>query len=133
MGVGRPEDLVDFVGMGVDMFDCVVPTRNARNGRVFVEDGVIVIKHARYREDDSPLDPECACAVCRRYTRAYLRHLFLTNEITGHRLLTFHNLWYFQALMRAFRREIVNGLFSRRVEWARHRLAEGATGESDAP
>jgi queuine tRNA-ribosyltransferase len=133
MGVGHPEDLALAVAAGIDMFDCVVPTRNARNGRVFVEDGIIVIKHARHRDDDSPLDPECACSVCRRYTRAYLRHLFLTNEITGHRLLTFHNLWYFQTLMRAFRREIVNGLFSRRVEWARHRLAEGATGESDAP
>lgn len=124
MGVGHPEDLALAVAAGVDMFDCVVPTRNARNGRVFVEDGVIVIKHAKYREDASPLDPKCACSVCRRYTRAYLRHLFLTNEITGHRLLTFHNLWYFQSLMRAFRREIENGLFSSRVEWAQRRLAD---------
>lgn len=127
MGVGHPEDLALAVAAGVDMFDCVIPTRNARNGRVFVTEGVLAIKHAKYREDDAPLDPECACSVCRSYTRAYLRHLFLTNEITGHRLLTFHNLWYFQHLMRAFRREIENGLFSRRIEWAERRLAAASS------
>jgi len=131
MGVGHPEDLALAVAAGVDMFDCVVPTRNARNGRVFVEDGVLVIKHARYREDPSPLDPSCACPVCRRYSRAYLRHLFVTNEITGHRLLTYHNLWYFQALMRAFRHEIRSGTFGRRVDWAQARLGGSLSSPSD--
>jgi len=128
MGVGHPEDLAIAVGAGIDMFDCVIPTRNARNGRVFVTGGTVVIKHAIHREDPSPLDPECACSVCRRYTRAYLRHLFITNEITGHRLLTMHNLWYFQSLMRTFRREIEDGVFSTRVAWARRRLATASQG-----
>lgn len=133
MGVGHPEDLALAVAAGVDLFDCVIPTRNARNGRVFTTHGVLTIKHAAHREDPQPLDPECACSVCRRYARAYLRHLFLTNEITGHRLLTFHNLWYFQSLMRGFRREIESGAFAERVDWARRRLETGAVKGSEEP
>lgn len=107
MGVGTPRDLIDGVASGVDMFDCVLPTRNARNGQVLTRFGKLVIKHARYKDDTSPLDPECACEACRGgYSRAYLRHLFLANEILCHRLLSLHNLHFYGELMRGAREAI---------------------------
>jgi queuine tRNA-ribosyltransferase len=113
MGVGMPDDLVEAVYRGVDMFDCVLPTRNARNGQLFVSTGVINIKNARYAEDDRPLDPDCPCPVCRRYSRAYLRHLFVAGEITSAALNTLHNLHFYLDTMRRIREAIVFGTFER--------------------
>jgi queuine tRNA-ribosyltransferase len=117
MGVGTPEDLVECVARGVDMFDCVMPTRHARNGSIFTSRGRIVIKNARYARDPLPLDPSCACAVCRRYSRAYLRHLFLAGEMLGPMLATHHNLHFYLDIMREIRNAIrsggYNGLRSR--------------------
>jgi queuine tRNA-ribosyltransferase len=103
MGVGTPEDLVDAVARGLDMFDCVLPTRNARNGWLYTATGDLKIRNSRYTADTSPLDPACGCYTCRRYSRAYLRHLQQANEILGARLATIHNLYYYQALMRGLR------------------------------
>jgi len=103
MGVGKPEDIVEAVCRGVDMFDCVMPTRNARNGHLFTSTGVVRIRNARYAEDTGPLDPACDCYTCRNYTRAYLRHLDRCGEILGARLNTIHNLYYYQTLMRDLR------------------------------
>ena len=99
MGVGTPEDLILSVGAGVDMFDCVLPTRNARNGWLFTQHGDIRIRNAKYREDTTPLDADCACYCCRNFTRAYLHHLQRANEILGARLATIHNLHYYLSLM----------------------------------
>ncbi len=120
MGVGRPEDIVQAVLRGVDMFDCVLPTRNARNGHLFTSEGVVRIRNARYRTDTGPLDPDCDCATCRHYSRAYLHHLDRCNEILGARLNTLHNLHYYQRLMRDIRAAIEAGRFE---EWARDFLA----------
>lgn len=103
MGVGTPEDLVFAVGQGVDMFDCVMPTRNARNGWLFTRFGDVRIKNARYREDTAPLDETCACYTCQHFTRAYLHHLHRAGEILGARLNTLHNLYYYQWLMTEMR------------------------------
>ncbi len=111
MGVGMPDDLVEAVHRGIDMFDCVLPTRNARNGQLFVRTGLINIKNARYAEDDRPLDPACACPTCRRYSRAYLRHLFMSGEITSAALNTLHNLHFYLDTMRRIREAIVFGTF----------------------
>ncbi|MBW2599481.1 MAG: tRNA guanosine(34) transglycosylase Tgt [Deltaproteobacteria bacterium] len=108
MGVGFPEDIVESVYHGIDMFDCVMPTRNARNGMLFTSDGKVVIRNARYREDDSPLDSECDCYTCRNYSRAYLRHLFVAGEILGLVLNTIHNIRYFMNLMKEIRDAIRN-------------------------
>ena len=109
MGVGRPEDLVEAVGRGVDMFDCVMPTRNARNGHLFVHHGVIKIRNSRYKTDTGPLDSKCDCYTCRNYTRAYLHHLDRTGEMLGPRLNTIHNLHYYQTLMSGLRDAIADG------------------------
>lgn len=109
MGVGKPEDLVEGVRRGVDMFDCVMPTRNARNGHLFTSEGVIKIRNARHRDDTSPLDPECDCYTCKNYSRAYLYHLDRCNEILGARLNTIHNLRYYQRLMAGLRQAIEMG------------------------
>jgi queuine tRNA-ribosyltransferase len=106
MGVGTPEDLVESVAAGIDMFDCVLPTRNARNGWLFTRHGDIRIRNARYRDDTAPLDEDCACPTCRNYSRAYLYHLDKTKEILGARLNTLHNLHYYQELMRELRSAI---------------------------
>lgn len=103
MGVGTPADLVEAVCLGVDMFDCVMPTRNARNGTLFTSTGRVTIKNARYTDDDRPLDPNCGCYTCRHYSRAYLRHLFMARELLAYRLNTIHNLAYYIDLMRAVR------------------------------
>jgi queuine tRNA-ribosyltransferase len=106
MGVGTPEDLVESVRRGVDMFDCVMPTRNARNGDLFVSHGKVRIRNSRYRDDTRPLDETCGCYTCQNYSRAYLHHLDKTGEILGARLNTIHNLYYYQALMRDLRAAI---------------------------
>ncbi|HAT42403.1 MAG TPA: tRNA guanosine(34) transglycosylase Tgt [Rheinheimera sp.] len=109
MGVGKPEDLVEGVRRGIDMFDCVMPTRNARNGHLFVDNGVIKIRNAKYREDVAPLDENCDCYTCKNYTRAYLHHLDRCNEILGARLNTIHNLRHYQVLMQGLRNAIEAG------------------------
>ena len=111
MGVGTPEDLVFAVGQGMDMFDCVMPTRNARNGWLFTRHGDIKIKNARYKSDTGPLDPSCGCHTCRYFSRAYLHHLHRTGEILGARLNTLHNLFYYQTLMAEMRVAIEQGRF----------------------
>jgi queuine tRNA-ribosyltransferase len=112
MGVGTPEDLVDGVAQGIDMFDCVMPTRNARNGMMFTRLGDIKIKNAQYRMDMRPLDEECGCYTCRNFTRAYLHHLHRIGEILGARLNTIHNLYYYQQLMGEIRAAIEAGAFA---------------------
>ena len=106
MGAGTPEDLVECVARGVDMFDCVMPTRNARNGQLFTSEGRINIKNARYAEDDRPLDPACGCYTCRHHSRAYLRHLYLAGEMTAGALNTLHNLTFYLDTMRRIREAI---------------------------
>jgi queuine tRNA-ribosyltransferase len=112
MGMGTPLDLVEAVARGVDMFDCVLPTRNGRTGTVFTRDGRVVLKNATHQEDYTPLDLECTCTTCRRHTRAYLRHLFMVGEMLGPMLATQHNLHFFADVMREARRAIVNGSFA---------------------
>ncbi|MHB8454790.1 MAG: tRNA guanosine(34) transglycosylase Tgt [Acidiferrobacterales bacterium] len=107
MGVGTPEDLVEAVRCGMDMFDCVLPTRNARNGWLFTHDGAVKIRNSRYARDTGPLDPVCDCYTCRNYSRAYLRHLHVSNEILGARLNTIHNLHYYETLMRGLREAVL--------------------------
>jgi queuine tRNA-ribosyltransferase len=107
MGVGTPEDIVEAVWQGIDMFDCVMPTRNARNGHLFVHDGVVRIRNSANSRDTGPLDPACDCYTCRNYSRAYLHHLDKCNEILGARLNTIHNLTYYQDLMEGLRDAIV--------------------------
>ncbi len=109
MGVGTPADIARAVMLGVDMFDCVLPTRLGRTGTAFTSIGKINLRHARYTDDPSPLDPNCDCVTCRRYTRAYLRHLFRAGEATGPRLLTWHNLHFYLRLMERLREAIING------------------------
>ncbi len=109
MGLGTPEDIFLAVRLGVDLFDCVLPTRGARNGSLFTEGGKVTIKNARHKEDESPLDPECHCYSCRHFSRAYLRHLFLSKELLGLRLNTLHNLTFYQRLMKDIREAIAGG------------------------
>ena len=113
MGVGTPVDLVEAVAPGVDMFDCVMPTRNARNGRLFTSQGRINIKNARYAEDDGPADPACGCYTCRTFSRAYLRHLFIAREMTAGTLNTLHNLCFYLDTMRRVREAITFGTFQK--------------------
>jgi queuine tRNA-ribosyltransferase len=125
MGVGTPEDLVESVARGIDMFDCVMPTRNARNGYLFTRRGTVRIRNARHRDDTGPVDPECACYTCRNYSRAYLRHLERCNEILGARLSTIHNLHFYLDLMAQMRSAIESGAFE---AW-RRAFHAGRTGE----
>jgi len=125
MGLGTPEDLIEAVGAGFDMFDCVLPTRNARNGWLFTRRGDVKIRNARYRDDTGPLDPDCACYTCRNFSLSYLHHLQKTNEILGARLNTLHNLHYYQELMAALRAAIEAAGFegtARRLLEERQRL-----------
>lgn len=112
MGVGYPEDLLEGVARGIDLFDCVVPSRHGRTGSLFTTTGRVVIKQAQYAEDERPIDPDCLCPVCRRYSRAYLHHLFMVKEMLGARLNTIHNLWYYSDLMRRIRGALEEGTFS---------------------
>jgi queuine tRNA-ribosyltransferase len=111
MGVGYPDDLVECVARGIDMFDCVLPTRNARTGMAFTHEGEIVYKNAPYAADSSPLDSECDCYTCRTFTRAYLRHLFNAGEMLAPRLATLHNVHFFLHLMGEVRRSIQQDTF----------------------
>jgi queuine tRNA-ribosyltransferase len=112
MGAGMPDDLVECVARGVDMFDCVLPTRNARNGQLFTRHGPIAIKNAKYARDASPPDPDCACPTCQRHSRAYLRHLFMAGEMSAAALNTVHNLHFYLDTMKAIRKAIESGTFS---------------------
>ena len=112
MGVGTPEEIVHYVAMGVDMMDCVLPTRAARHGLLFTSEGRITIKNARFAQDDGPLDPNCRCKVCARYSRAYLRHLYASNELLAQVLNTIHNLAYYLDTMRRVRQAILLGEFA---------------------
>ncbi|MDB6156922.1 MAG: tgt [Gammaproteobacteria bacterium] len=132
MGVGRPEDIVAAVLRGIDMFDCVMPTRHARNGHLFTSTGVVNIRNAAHQADLGPIDPDCACYTCRNYTRSYLRHLDRCNEILGSRLNTIHNLHFYLDLMRTLRAQIAAG---RLAAWsheyfASRRTAAGAVASS---
>ena len=119
MGVGTPCDLVVGVMHGIDMFDCVMPTRNARNGHLFTSEGIVRIKNQRYKTDLSPLDPNCHCPTCTNYTRAYLNHLIRNQEMLGYRLLSLHNVYYYQHIMKKMRQAIEAGCF---IEYARSLL-----------
>ena len=112
MGVGKPDDIVGAVERGVDMFDCVLPTRSGRTGQAFTRDGAINLRNARFGEDQAPLDPDCPCPVCARWTRAYLHHLVRSQEILGAMLMTEHNIWFYQTLMADLRAAIVEGRLS---------------------
>jgi queuine tRNA-ribosyltransferase len=112
MGVGTPADLVESVARGVDLFDCVLPTRNARNGQVFTADGPLAVTQARFARDPGPLDADCRCLACRRFSRAYLRHLFKARELLAYRLLTLHNVTFYQALLARARQAIAAGDFA---------------------
>jgi queuine tRNA-ribosyltransferase len=111
MGVGPPEDLIEGVMRGIDMFDCVMPTRIARHGSIFTSEGRITIRNATYKEDFTAPDPDCNCYVCQNYTRAYIRHLLKRNEILGVRLTTYHNLYFFIDLMNKIKKAISNENF----------------------
>jgi len=129
MGVGYPEDILHAISCGVDLFDCVLPTRSARTGKVFTSGGELVIKNARYADDPAPLDKDCSCPTCAVYSRAALRHLFVANEVTSVVLLTMHNLWFYLSLMREAREAIIAGRYTRfraRVESARATTRESA-------
>jgi queuine tRNA-ribosyltransferase len=122
MGVGMPEDLIEGAARGIDLFDCVVPSRHGRTGSLFTSSGRVVIKQARYLRDEQPIDPACGCPVCARYSRAYLHHLFQVKEMLSSRLNTIHNLWYFADLMGQVRSAIAQGtLQSFRDEFYRSR------------
>ncbi len=119
MGVGTPRDLIECVARGIDQFDCVMPTRNARNASVFTSEGRLAIKSARYGRDDRPLDPVCGCAVCRRYSRAYVRHLFVAGEMLAATLATYHNLYFYLDTMMKIRQAIGAGDFANLLSRAR--------------
>ncbi len=133
MGVGTPLDLVESVARGVDLFDCVLPTRNARNGQVFTSAGPISIKGAAFAEDDRPIDPDCGCYTCRHFSRAYLRHLRVANEMTGAVLNTLHNLHFYLDTMRAIRDAIRSGTFERFRHAFHHAYAGGPAASVNTP
>ena len=129
MGVGFPRDIIQGVSLGVDMFDCVMPTRNARNGTVFTSRGKLVVKNVEFAKDLRPLDEDCDCYTCRNFSRAYLRHLFQAGELLGPRLATLHSLRFFLRMMADMRRSILHGQFS---EWSAQFLARYDAGPRDA-
>jgi queuine tRNA-ribosyltransferase len=129
MGVGTPADLVRAIGVGLDLFDCVIPTRNARNGQAFTFSGKVAIRNARHKDDASPLEADCPCPACRGgYGRAYLRHLHLAREMTAGRLLTLHNLAFYARLVAEARAAIERGSYA---AWASSCLAKLESGDSD--
>jgi queuine tRNA-ribosyltransferase len=112
MGCGYPEDIIEAVSQGVDLFDCVLPTRNGRTGMAFTSEGKVVIKGGRYAADKAPLDKKCLCYTCQNFSRAYLRHLFNTGEALAGRLVSYHNVWFYNHLMTEIRKNIKSGSFS---------------------
>ncbi|MCK5895402.1 MAG: tRNA guanosine(34) transglycosylase Tgt, partial [Cocleimonas sp.] len=112
MGVGKPEDIVESVKRGIDMFDCVIPTRNARNGFLFTHHGIVKIRNSKHKDDTNPIDKSCGCYTCQHYSRAYLRHLDKCKEMLGAQLNTLHNLYYYQELMRDIRQAIEENRFA---------------------
>jgi queuine tRNA-ribosyltransferase len=124
MGVGMPEELPEYVARGVDMMDCVLPSRNARNGCLFTSNGRVIIKQARYKDDSGPVDPNCPCLTCRTYSRAYLRHLFQAGEILFSTLATIHNLKYYLDMMRQMRQAILLGRFRAYLDSVRNSAVE---------
>jgi queuine tRNA-ribosyltransferase len=116
MGVGKPEDIVEAVRYGIDMFDCVLPTRNARNGQLITSTGVVNIRNAPYKMSEEPVDENCDCKVCRDYSRAYLNHLDRTNEMLGSILSSYHNIYYYQSLMNGIRTSIEENIFANFVK-----------------
>jgi queuine tRNA-ribosyltransferase len=134
MGVGKPPDLVEAVARGVDLFDCVLPTRNARNGQAFTADGPLNISNARFTRDPAPLEAGCPCEACRRFSRAYLRHLFVARELLAYRLLTLHNLTFYLGLMRDMREAIAQDTFGRfRSRFLERYGVESLRGSADTP
>jgi queuine tRNA-ribosyltransferase len=126
MGIGRPADIVAAVARGIDLFDCVMPTRHARNGHLFTSAGVLNVRNAAHASDLAPIDAACGCYTCRHYSRAYLRHLDQAHEILGSRLNTIHNLYFYQALMRDIRDAIAAGRWSRwRADFERRSAGAG--------
>ncbi len=113
MGCGYPEDIIEAVAHGIDLFDCVLPTRNGRTGMAFTSGGKVVIKAGRYATDRKPLDSKCSCYTCRNFSRAYLRHLFNAGEALAGRLVSYHNVWFYNNLMREIRENIRKGTYSR--------------------
>ncbi len=131
MGVGTPIDILDAVLRGVDMFDCVLPTRNARNAQVFTSRGVLNLRNAKFAEDSFPIDENCSCSVCSRHSRSYIKHLFKANEILGPRLTTYHNLYFYHNLMKGIRQSIRDGQFLEfREEFLRKYLQEDSAQEA---
>ena len=114
MGVGKPENILESIARGVDMFDCVMPTRNARNANVFTWNGNLSMRNAKYKDDFKPLDEKCSCYTCRNYTRAYLRHLFIAEEILALELASIHNLYFYLQLVTQARMHIIDGDF---LDW----------------
>jgi queuine tRNA-ribosyltransferase len=136
MGVGTPRDILEAIGLGYDMFDCVLPTRNARNGSVFTSRGKLVVKNRPYAEDPRPLDPDCRCPTCRRYSRAYIRHLFQVGEMLAPRLATLHSIHYYLELVRQAREAILKGRFAAWRRETLERMAEEAAeggGSQESP
>src|SRR5713226_218826 len=125
MGVGRPEQIADYVALGIDMMDCVLPTRAARHACLYTSEGRVLIKNARYAQDQRPIDPKCSCSVCRRYSRAYLRHLFAAGELTAAILATHHNVHFYLDIMRQIREAIEFGNLANFSSEMHARYAEG--------
>jgi len=125
MGVGTPEEIVEYANLGIDMMDCVLPTRAARHACLYTSEGRVLIKNARYIEDQRPIDAKCGCAVCRRYTRAYLRHLFAAGEITAAILATHHNVHFYLDIMRQIREAISFGQLANFATGLRDRYLAG--------
>jgi queuine tRNA-ribosyltransferase len=132
MGTGTPEDLVEAVARGIDLFDCVLPTRNARNGQLFTSEGRLNIKNVRYAEDDGPVDPLCTCYTCRTHSRAYLRHLYAVNEINAATLNTLHNLSFYLDTLSRIREAIEFGRFES-FRLAFHQRLSRQSGGSEPP
>jgi queuine tRNA-ribosyltransferase len=133
MGVGKPDDIVGAVERGIDMFDCVLPTRSGRTGQAFTADGPINLKNARFAEDQEPLDPACSCPICSTWTRAYIHHLIRSGEMLGAMLMTEHNLNFYQQLMAGLRAAIAEGRLSAFADDFRSRYGGSRAGTHERP